>query len=95
VLQGTMSIVGPRPHAVAHNHHYKVLVDDYMQRHRVKPGITGWAQVNGLRGETDTVDKMASRVEHDLQYMQNWSLLLDLRIIITTVLKGFLGKNAY
>jgi putative colanic acid biosynthesis UDP-glucose lipid carrier transferase len=95
VLQGTMSIVGPRPHAVAHNHHYKVLVDDYMQRHRVKPGITGWAQVNGLRGETETVDKMASRVEHDLQYMQNWSLLLDLRIIITTVLKGFLGKNAY
>jgi putative colanic acid biosynthesis UDP-glucose lipid carrier transferase len=90
-----MSIVGPRPHAVAHNHHYKALVGDYMQRHRVKPGITGWAQVNGLRGETDTVDKMASRVEHDLQYMQNWSLLLDLRIIITTVLKGFLGRNAY
>ena len=95
VLQGTMSIVGPRPHAVAHNHQFKALVQDYMQRHRVKPGITGWAQVNGLRGETDTLDKMARRVEFDLFYMQNWSLLLDLRIILTTVVKGFIGRNAY
>jgi Undecaprenyl-phosphate glucose phosphotransferase len=95
VLQGTMSIVGPRPHAVAHNHHYKDLVQGYMQRHRVKPGITGWAQVNGLRGETETVEKMAARVEYDLYYMQNWSLALDVKIIVMTVLKGFLGKNAY
>ena len=95
VLQGTMSIVGPRPHAVAHNDHYQTRVQDYMQRHRVKPGITGWAQVNGLRGETDTLDKMARRVEYDLHYMQHWSLSLDLKIITMTVLKGFLGKNAY
>ncbi|HEY5852213.1 MAG TPA: undecaprenyl-phosphate glucose phosphotransferase [Lysobacter sp.] len=95
VLQGTMSIVGPRPHAVEHNHHYKMIVQNYMQRHRVKPGITGWAQVNGLRGETDTVDKMAARVEYDLHYMRNWSLFLDLRIIAMTVVKGFIGKAAY
>jgi putative colanic acid biosynthesis UDP-glucose lipid carrier transferase len=90
-----MSLVGPRPHALSHNLVYEKTIRRYARRHNVKPGITGWAQVNGLRGETDTVDKMAARVEHDLQYMQNWSLLLDLRIIITTVLKGFLGKNAY
>ena len=95
VLQGTMSIVGPRPHAIAHNHQYKEVVQHYMQRHRVKPGITGWAQVNGLRGETDTVDKMAARVEHDLYYMQNWSLVFDLKIIAMTVVKGFVGRNAY
>lgn len=95
VLQGSMSIVGPRPHAVAHNEHYKPLVDRYMQRHRVKPGITGWAQVNGLRGETETVDKMAKRVRYDLFYLQNWSLAFDLRIIAMTVFKGFGGKNAY
>lgn len=95
VLQGTMSIVGPRPHAVAHNHQYKGEVQLYMQRHRVKPGITGWAQVNGLRGETDTVAKMAARVEYDLYYLQNWSVWFDLRIIALTVLKGFMGKTAY
>jgi len=95
VLQGTMSIVGPRPHAMAHNEQYKTLVDRYMQRHRVKPGITGWAQVNGLRGETDTVSKMARRVEYDLYYLQNWSPWFDLRIIVMTVFKGFVGKNAY
>jgi exopolysaccharide biosynthesis polyprenyl glycosylphosphotransferase len=95
VLQGSMSIVGPRPHAVAHNYHYRDVVDNYMQRHRVKPGITGWAQVNGLRGETDTVAKMAARVEYDLYYMQNWSVLFDLRIVVLTVLKGLIGKNAY
>ena len=95
VLQGTMSIVGPRPHALAHNEQYKTLVDRYMQRHRVKPGITGWAQVNGLRGETDTLEKMARRVEYDLYYMQNWSVEFDLRIIVMTVFKGFISKNAY
>ena len=95
VLQGTMSIVGPRPHAVAHNQQYKDQVQLYMQRHRVKPGITGWAQVNGLRGETDTLDKMARRVEHDLYYMKHWSLWLDLKIVVLTVYKGLLGRNAY
>jgi lipopolysaccharide/colanic/teichoic acid biosynthesis glycosyltransferase len=95
VLQGTMAVVGPRPHAIAHNHQYKDVVQDYMQRHRIKPGITGWAQVNGLRGETDTVDKMKARVQYDLFYMQNWSLWFDLRIIAMTVFKGFFGRNAY
>jgi len=95
VLQGSMSIVGPRPHALAHNEQYKDLVDQYMQRHRVKPGITGWAQVNGLRGETDTVEKMARRVEYDLYYLQNWSPWFDLRIILMTTFKGFAGSNAY
>jgi len=95
VLQGAMSIVGPRPHAMAHNEQYKDLVDQYMQRHRVKPGITGWAQVNGLRGETDTLDKMARRVEYDLYYLQNWSPWFDLRIILMTTVKGFASKNAY
>lgn len=95
VLQGRMSIVGPRPHALAHNQYYKDLVESYMQRHKVKPGITGWAQVNGLRGETDTLDKMQARVEHDLWYIDNWSLWLDLKIIFLTVLKGFVNPNAY
>ena len=95
VLQGTMAVVGPRPHAIAHNHQYKEVVQDYMQRHRIKPGITGWAQVNGLRGETDTLDKMKARVQYDLHYMQNWSLLFDLKIIAMTVIKGFTGRNAY
>ncbi|GHB09850.1 undecaprenyl-phosphate glucose phosphotransferase [Salinicola rhizosphaerae] len=95
VLQGRMSIVGPRPHALAHNEYYKDLVESYMQRHMVKPGITGWAQVRGFRGETDTLDKMKARVEHDLWYINNWSLLLDLKIIFFTVFKGFTGNNAY
>ena len=95
VLHGTMSVVGPRPHAIAHNHHYRDIVEDYMQRHRIKPGITGWAQVNGHRGETDTVDKMRARVQHDLYYMQNWSLAFDLKIIAMTLAKGFVGRNAY
>lgn len=95
VLQGTMSIVGPRPHAIEHNHHYKKLVQHYMQRHHVKPGITGWAQIHGLRGETDTVEKMAIRVEYDLYYIRSWSLSLDLRIIFATIFKGFFGRNAY
>src|SRR5690606_6359672 len=74
VLQGRMSIVGPRPHALAHNDYYKDIVESYMQRHKVKPGITGWAQVNGYRGETDTVEKMENRVAYDLWYIDNWSL---------------------
>lgn len=95
VLQGRMSIVGPRPHALAHNEHYKELVESYMRRHKVKPGITGWAQVNGLRGETDTIEKMQRRVECDLWYIDNWSLWLDLHIIAMTIIKGFINKNAY
>ncbi len=95
VLQGRMSIVGPRPHAMAHNDYYKDLVDSYMLRHRVKPGITGWAQVNGFRGETDTLDKMEKRVQHDLWYIENWSLWLDIRIIVGTAFKGFFNPNAY
>lgn len=95
VLQGRMSIVGPRPHAVAHNEQYRKLISGYMLRHKVKPGITGWAQVNGWRGETETVDKMRARVEHDLAYIRNWSLWLDLKIIFATVFRGFTGRNAY
>ena len=95
VLQGRMSIVGPRPHALAHNEYYKDLVESYMQRHKVKPGITGWAQVCGYRGETDTIEKMQKRVEHDLWYIDNWSLWLDLKIIFWTIFKGFINKNAY
>ena len=79
-----MSIVGPRPHAVAHNEQYRQLIKAYMVRHKVKPGITGWAQVNGQRGETDTVEKMQARVEYDLEYLRNWSLGLDLQIIVRT-----------
>lgn len=95
VLQGTMSIVGPRPHAVAHNEEYRKQIHGYMLRHKVKPGITGLAQVNGWRGETDTLNKMEKRVEHDLEYIQNWSLWLDIRIILKTILVGFKSKNAY
>lgn len=95
VMQGRMSIVGPRPHALAHNEYYKDLVESYMQRHKVKPGITGWAQVSGYRGETDTVEKMQKRVEYDLWYIENWSFWLDLRIIFLTIIKGFFNRNAY
>ena len=95
VIQGRMSIVGPRPHALAHNEYYKDLVESYMKRHKVKPGITGWAQVNGLRGETDTLDKMEKRVRYDLWYIDNWSLWLDLKIIFLTIFKGFINRNAY
>ncbi|MBL1262354.1 undecaprenyl-phosphate glucose phosphotransferase [Candidatus Methylomicrobium oryzae] len=84
VLKGDMSIVGPRPHAVAHNEEYRKLIQGYMLRHKVKPGITGWAQVHGLRGETETLEKMEKRVEYDLEYLKNWSLLLDVLIIIRT-----------
>ena len=95
VLQGRMSIVGPRPHALVHNEYYKDLVQSYMWRHKVKPGITGWAQVNGYRGRTDTLEKMSKRVEHDLWYINNWSLWLDLKIILKSCYKGFSHKNAY
>ncbi len=95
VLQGTMSMVGPRPHAVAHNEQYRKLIDGYMVRHKVKPGLTGWAQVHGLRGETDTVDKMRRRVEYDLHYMENWSLGLDLEILLKTPLALLRGTDAY
>ena len=95
VLQGSMSIVGPRPHAVAHNEQYRKIIDGYMLRHKVKPGITGLAQINGWRGETDTLDKMQKRIECDLAYMRNWSLLLDLRIIYKTIISEFSGDNAY
>ena len=90
-----MSIVGPRPHAVIHNEYYKDQIDDYMQRHCVKPGITGWAQINGWRGETDTLEKMRRRVEYDLFYIENWSLWFDIKIIFFTFFKGFFGKNVY
>jgi len=95
VLQGHMSIVGPRPHAVAHNELYRKLISGYMLRHKAKPGITGWAQVNGLRGETDTVDKMAARIQLDLDYLRNWSLSLDLMIILKTVWLVFKDARAY
>jgi putative colanic acid biosynthesis UDP-glucose lipid carrier transferase len=95
VLQGRMSIVGPRPHAVAHNEQYRAIVDRYMLRHKVKPGITGLAQISGYRGETDTLEKMEKRVECDLEYIQSWSTYLDLKIIFLTVFKGFVGKTAY
>jgi len=95
VLQGRMSIVGPRPHAVAHNEEYRGKINSYMRRHKIKPGITGWAQVNGWRGETDTLDKMEKRIEFDLHYIQHWSVWWDIKIIIKTVFKGFINKNAY
>ena len=95
VLQGRMSVVGPRPHAVAHNETYRKLIDGYMVRHKVKPGITGWAQVNGFRGETETVEKMQQRIEYDLAYLRNWSLRLDLMIILKTILVLFGDRKAY
>jgi putative colanic acid biosynthesis UDP-glucose lipid carrier transferase len=95
VLQGKMSIVGPRPHSVVHNDYYKGHVPRYMLRHKVKPGITGWAQVNGYRGEIDRMEKMERRVEMDLYYIENMSLTLDLKIIVLTVIKGFVNRNAY
>ncbi|WP_137226661.1 undecaprenyl-phosphate glucose phosphotransferase [Shewanella sp. MEBiC00475] len=95
VLMGDMSVVGPRPHAVAHNEEYRKLVTYYMLRHKVLPGITGWAQVNGWRGETDTLDKMEKRVEFDLAYIRNWTLWWDVKIVFLTLFKGFVGKNVY
>lgn len=93
VLQGRMSLVGPRPHAMDHNEHYKGLIDTYMQRHRVKPGMTGWAQVNGLRGITDDVALMKKRVEYDLYYIDNWTLAFDLKILAMTITRGFINTQ--
>ena len=95
VLQGTMSVVGPRPHAVAHNELFRKQVEFYMLRHKMKPGITGWAQVNGWRGETDTIDKIQKRIDFDLDYIRNWSLWMDFKILLATLTKGFVNKNAY
>lgn len=96
VLQGRMSVVGPRPHAVSHNEMYRKLIKGYMIRHKVKPGITGWAQVNGLRGETETLDKMKARIDYDLDYLRNWNPKLDMYIVCKTIAVVFKGeKNAY
>ncbi|MBY0445416.1 MAG: sugar transferase, partial [Burkholderiales bacterium] len=95
VLEGKMSIVGPRPHANAHNEQYRKLIKGYMIRHKVKPGITGWAQVNGFRGETDTLEKMQNRIKYDLDYLRNWSVWLDVKIILMTILVVFKDRNAY
>ena len=95
VLQGKMSLVGPRPHAIAHNEMYRKLISGYMIRHKVRPGITGWAQVNGLRGETDTVDKMKSRVRFDIDYLNSWSPWLDLKILLRTVMLVVRDDKAY
>lgn len=95
VLQGRMSVVGPRPHAVAHNEEYRKTVDYYMLRHKIKPGITGWAQVNGWRGETDTINKMEMRIKYDLDYIRCWSLWMDFKIVFQTIFKSFNDKNAY
>jgi len=95
VIKGDMSIVGPRPHAVAHNEEYKKLIPKYMQRHLMKPGITGWAQINGLRGETRNIQQMKNRIDFDLHYINTWSLWFDIKIILLTIFKGFAHKNAY
>ena len=95
VLQGRMSLVGPRPHAVAHNELYRKLIDGYMLRHKVRPGLTGWAQVNGLRGETPTLERMQARIDHDLDYLRNWSLHLDLYIMARTLWVVLKGENAH
>jgi putative colanic acid biosynthesis UDP-glucose lipid carrier transferase len=95
VLQGRMSVVGPRPHAVAHNELYRKLIRGYMIRHKVRPGITGLAQVNGYRGETETVEKMKLRIEYDLMYLRNWSLVLDLQVILKTIVVVLKKQNAY
>lgn len=95
VVRGDMSIVGPRPHAVAHNEQYRGLIHGYMLRHKVKPGITGWAQINGCRGETETVDKMRARIEYDLEYIERWNLIWDFEIIAKTGLMAWTDRNAY
>jgi putative colanic acid biosynthesis UDP-glucose lipid carrier transferase len=95
VLQGKMSVVGPRPHAVAHNELYRDQISGYMQRHLVKPGITGWAQVNGWRGETNTIEKMEKRIEFDLYYIRHWSVFFDFKIIINTIIKELMSDSAH
>jgi putative colanic acid biosynthesis UDP-glucose lipid carrier transferase len=95
VLQGRMSVVGPRPHAVAHNEQYRKAVAYYMLRHKIRPGITGWAQINGWRGETDTIEKMEMRIRYDLDYIRRWSLWMDAKIVLFTIFRSFNDKNAY
>ena len=95
VLQGRMSVVGPRPHAVAHNEYYRKQIQGYMLRHKMKPGITGLAQVNGCRGETESIKKMEARIHYDLDYIRQWSIFLDLKIVLLTIFKGFVGENVY
>lgn len=96
VFLGNMSVVGPRPHMLSHTEHYSKLIQHYMVRHFVKPGITGWAQVNGYRGETIDPNLMAKRVQHDIEYMRNWTVMLDVKIVFLTVFNMLRGeKNAY
>jgi putative colanic acid biosynthesis UDP-glucose lipid carrier transferase len=95
VLNGTMSLVGPRPHAVDHNEAYAQQIRGYFARHRVKPGLTGWAQVNGFRGETKTLAAMEARVKYDIYYVENWTLLFDLKILVMTAGVCLTGRNAY
>ena len=95
VLSGNMSIVGPRPHAIAHNNEFRGSIWGYMQRHKVKPGLTGLAQVHGYRGETETKEKMQKRVRYDMEYLNNWSIWLDLKIILKTPFVLLKGENAY
>jgi putative colanic acid biosynthesis UDP-glucose lipid carrier transferase len=96
VLKGDMSVVGPRPHMLKHTELYSAIIDKYMVRHLIRPGISGWAQVNGYRGETKTVEQMEGRVRYDVWYLENWTFLLDVKIIFITVLNMFKGeKNAY
>ncbi|MGH8461592.1 MAG: undecaprenyl-phosphate glucose phosphotransferase [Stenotrophobium sp.] len=95
VLSGSMSLVGPRPHAIEHNQYYSDIIESYMHRHRVKPGMTGWAQINGFRGETETLEKMRRRVEYDLYYIENWSVGFDIVIIVLTVFRGMTSDQAY
>ena len=94
-LEKRMSVVGPRPHAVAHNEQYRKLIKGYMLRHKVKPGVTGWAQIYGWRGEMDTNEKIRMRTEYDLYYIENWSLLFDLRILFLTPIRLLNTENAY
>jgi Undecaprenyl-phosphate glucose phosphotransferase len=95
VIKGDMSLVGPRPHPIQLNEHFGEIIDGYLGRHRVKPGITGWAQINGFRGETSTVEAMEQRVKHDLYYIENWTLRFDLLILVRTLISGFVHPNAY
>lgn len=95
VLAGNMSLVGPRPHALAHDDHYSELLEDYASRHRVKPGITGWAQINGFRGEITEPGLMEQRVRYDLEYIDNWSIWFDIKVLLLTPLFGFISRKAY
>ena len=95
VLGGSMSVVGPRPHALAHNDLYQDKVNRYLLRHKLKPGITGLAQVSGARGETETLDKMQRRIDYDLYYIENWSLWMDIKILVKTLRVAFTDPNAY